>query len=82
MRVPTVPSGVSGAGWQGLRGAAAAFGWKRAGISLAVLLVTGFAGLKGYERMRPAVAPTELDQAGEVDLACLRRGSKPVDRGA
>lgn len=56
MRVPTLPS-IPIANWQGMRSAAAAFGWRRGAISLAVLLGAGLAGLKGYEQVRPAAAP-------------------------
>lgn len=56
MRVPTFPS-IPAANWQGMREAAAAFGWRRGAISLAVLLGAGLAGLKGYEQVRPAAAP-------------------------
>jgi multidrug efflux pump subunit AcrA (membrane-fusion protein) len=65
MRVPTLPS-ASAASWAGLRGAAAAFGWRRAAISVAVLLGAGFAGLKGYEQVRPTAAPAAPVQTAAV----------------
>lgn len=83
MRVPTLPPGVSGVGWQGVRGGAAAFGWRRAGISLAVLLATGFAGLKGYERMRPVAAPAApVQSVAAAPRTIVERVSLPGTAGS
>ena len=77
MRVPTLPTAAA-ASWSGLRGAALAFGWRRAAISLAVLLGAGVAGLKGYEQVRPATAPAApLQTVAAAKRTIIERVSLP-----
>lgn len=77
MRVPTLPT-ASATTWAGLRSAATAFGWRRAAISLAVLLGAGFAGLKGYEQVRPTPAPAApVQTAAAAKRTIVERVSLP-----
>src|SRR4051812_49303933 len=81
MRVPTfgrTQIAASAPSWAGGRGAAATFGWQRAGISLVVLLTASFVGLKGYERMRPtAAAAAPLQTASITKRSIVERVSLP-----
>lgn len=81
MRVPSFSRtqiAASAPSWAGARGAAVTFGWQRAAISLVVLLTTSFVGLKGYERIRPAAAPTApLQTATIAKRSIVERVSLP-----
>src|SRR3954452_13794895 len=84
MRVPTFRrTQIAAPGWAGVRGAEATFGWQRAAISLVVLLVTSFAGLKAYERVRPATAPAApLQTANIAKRSIVERVSLPGTVGS
>ena len=68
---PRAPQGSARVGVGRVRGAAAGLTWRRGLLGAALLLVVGFAAVKGYERVRPApkpVAPVQTAAAAKRSI--------------